>query len=131
MLLKDFAQRLKRKNVPIPDIYFTLLDAVSITPDLVVKSHAQGEKKGAWIHFKKLQSLYTQGFAAYGSVRNLAKAAKLFPSKVREILHSKTYTRFTQATRNFIGMRAFARFINDFGCMNLTYVDRLAKTIMV
>ena len=52
VLLKDFAQRLKRKNVPIPNIYFTLLDAASITPDLVVNSHARGKERGAWIPFK-------------------------------------------------------------------------------
>ena len=75
-----------------------------------------------------LQRLYTQGLAAYGSVRNLAKAAKLSPSKVREFLHSKTsYTRFTQATRKFERMRAFARFKNDIWCMDLAYVDKLAK----
>ena len=94
VLLKDFAQRLKRKNVPLPDIYFTLLDAASITPNLVVNSPAKGKKEGlgslSKSERKKLQRLYTQGFAAYGSVRNLAKAAKLSPSKVRELLHSKT-----------------------------------------
>ena len=52
VLLKGFTQRLKRKNVSIPDIYFTLLDAASITPDLVVNSHAKGRKRGAWIPFK-------------------------------------------------------------------------------
>ena len=52
VLLKDFAQRLKRKNVPIPDIYFTLLDAASITPNRVVNSHAKGKGRGAWIPFK-------------------------------------------------------------------------------
>ena len=81
VLFKDSAQQLKRKNVPIPDIYFTLLDAASITPDIVVNSQAKAEERGAWIPVKiwttKLQRLYTQGFAAYGSVRNLAKAAKL------------------------------------------------------
>ena len=51
VLLKDFAQRLRRKNVTVPDIYFTLLDAASITPDLVVNGHAKG-RKGAWIPFK-------------------------------------------------------------------------------
>ena len=77
---------------------------------------------------QKLQRLYTQGFAAYGSVRNLAKAAKLSPSKVREFLHSKTsYTRFTQATRKFNRMRASARFRNEIWCMDLAYVDKLAK----
>ena len=77
---------------------------------------------------QKLQRLYTQGFAAYGSVRNLAKAAKLSASKVREFLHSKTsYTRFTQATRKFKRMRALARFKGEFWCMDLAYVDKLAK----
>ena len=52
VLLEDFAQRLKRKNVAIPDMYFTLLDAVSITPNLVVNSHAKGGERGAWIPFK-------------------------------------------------------------------------------
>ena len=52
VLLKDFAQRLMRKNVPVPDIYFTLLDAASITPDIVVNSHVKGEERGAWIPFK-------------------------------------------------------------------------------
>ena len=52
VLLTDFAQRLKRKNVPIPDIYYTLLDAASITPNLVVNSHAKGKEREAWIPFK-------------------------------------------------------------------------------
>ena len=52
VLLKDFAHRLKRKNVPITDIYFTLLDPAGITPNLVVNSHAKGKEKGAWIPFK-------------------------------------------------------------------------------
>ena len=77
---------------------------------------------------QKLQRLYTQGFAAFGSVRNLAKAAKLFPLKVREFLHPKiAYTRFTQATRKFKRLRAFARFKNEIWCIDLAYVDKLAK----
>ena len=77
---------------------------------------------------EKLQRLYTQRFAPYGSVRNLAKAAKLSPSMVREFLHSKTsYTRLTQATRKFKKMRAFARFKGENWCMDLAYVDKLAK----
>ena len=77
---------------------------------------------------QKLQRLYRQGFVAYGSVRNLAKAAKLFPLKVTEFSHSRTsYTKFTQATRKFKTMRAFARFKNEIWCMDLAYVDKLAK----
>ena len=52
VLLKVFAQRLKRKNVPIPDFYFTLLDAASITPNFVVNSHAKSKERGALIPFK-------------------------------------------------------------------------------
>ena len=77
---------------------------------------------------QKLQRLYTQGFTAYGSERNLAKAAKVSPSKVREFLHSKTsYTRFTEATRKFKRMRVFAEFKNAIRCMDLAYVDKMSK----
>ena len=77
---------------------------------------------------QKLQRLYTQEFAEYGSVRSLAKATKLSPSKVREFLHSKTsYTRFTQATRKFKRMRAFAMFKGEIWCMDLAYVDKLTN----
>ena len=56
------------------------------------------------------------------------KNAKLSPSKVREFLRSKTsYTRFTQAIRKFKKMRAFARFKDESWCMDLAYVDKLAK----
>ena len=77
---------------------------------------------------QKLQKLYTKGYAAYGSVRNLSKASKLPESKVRQFLHSKTsYTRFTQATRKLKRMRAFARFKNEIWCLDLAYVDKLAN----
>ena len=77
---------------------------------------------------QKLQRLYTQGVAAYGSVRNLAKASRLPVSKVRQFLHSKdSFTKFTLAARKFKRMRAFARFKNEIGCMDLAYVDKLAK----
>ena len=52
VLLKDFVQRLKRKNVPVSGIYFTLLDAARTTPDIVVNSHAKAKERGAWIPFK-------------------------------------------------------------------------------
>ena len=75
-----------------------------------------------------LQKLYTQGAAAYGSVRNLAKASRLPVSKVRQFLHSKaSYTKFTLATQKFKKMRAFTRFRNEIWCIDLAYVDKLAK----
>ena len=77
---------------------------------------------------QKLQRIYLQGLAAYGSVRNLAEEANLSPSNIREFLHSKTsYTGFTQATRLFKRMRAFARFKNENWCMDPAYVDKLSK----
>ena len=52
LLKEDFAQRLKRKNVPVPDIYSTVLDAAIITPDIVANSHAKDKERGGGIPFK-------------------------------------------------------------------------------
>ena len=72
--------------------------------------------------------MYTQGAAAYGSVRNLAKASRLPVSKVRQLLPSKaSYTKVILAARKIKRMRAFARFRNEVWCMDLAYVDQLAK----
>ena len=80
---------------------------------------------------QKLQRLYTQGFAAYGSVLNLAKAAKLSSSKVRNFLHSKiSFTRPTQATRKFRRLRVFARFKDEIWSMDLAYVNKLEEEII-
>ena len=77
---------------------------------------------------QRLQRLYTQGAAVYGSVHNLAKAGRLPVSKVRQFLHSKaSYTKFTLSARKFKKMRDFARFRNEIWCMDLAYVDKLAK----
>ena len=77
---------------------------------------------------QKLQKLYTQGGAAYGSLSNLVKASNLSASKLRQILHSRpSYTKFTLVTREFKRMKAFARFTRDVWCMDLAYVDKLAK----
>ena len=67
-----------------------------------------------------------QGAAAYGSVRNLAKASRLPVSKVRQFLQSKDpYTKITLAAPKFKRMRAFARLRNEIWCV----VDNLAKEI--
>ena len=63
---------------------------------------------------QKLQRLYTQSAAAYGSVSNLAKASRLPVSNIRQFLFSKdAYTKFTLAARKIKRMRAFARFRNE------------------
>ena len=77
---------------------------------------------------QKLQRVYTQSAAAYGSVRSLAKASRLPVSKVRQFSHSKTsYTKFTLAARKFKRMRAFDRFRNEIWFMDLAYVDKMPK----
>ena len=77
---------------------------------------------------QKVQKLCMQGVAAYGSLRNLAKASRLPLSKVRQFFHSKhSHTKFTLTTQKFKRMRASARIRNDIWCMGLTYVDVLAK----
>ena len=49
-------------------------------------------------------------------------------SKVRQFLHSKdSYTKFTLAARKFIRLRALAQFKNEIWCMDLAYIDKLAK----
>ena len=77
---------------------------------------------------QKLQRLYTQGAVAYVSVRNLAKASRLPVLNVRQFVHSKDFlTKFTLAARTFKRKGAFARFRNEIWCMDLAYVDKLAK----
>ncbi len=132
VLISDFTLHLRRKNADVPDIYFTLLDAAGISPSLVLNQNVKAKDRGSWIPLKdelqKLQRLYRQGSAAYGSVRNLAKASRLPVSKVRQFLHSKdSYTKFTLAARKFKRMRAFTRFRNEIWCMDLAYVDKLSK----
>ena len=54
------------------------------------------EETGSFSKYErqKLQRLYTQGAAAYGSIHDLAKASRLPVSKVKQFLHSKaSYTK--------------------------------------
>ena len=77
---------------------------------------------------QNLQRLYTQGAAADGFVRNLAKSSRLPVSKVRQFLHSKaSFTKITLVTRKFKRMRVFARFRNEIWCIDVGYVHKLAK----
>ena len=58
------------------------------------------------------------------------KASNLPVSKVRQFLHSKlSYAKITLATRKLKKMMAFARFKNENWCMDLAYVDQVAKEI--
>ena len=88
------------------------------------------EKAGSLSKYEgqMLQRLHRQGATAYGSVHNLAKASRLPVSKVKQFLHlMASHTKFTLAARKFKRMRVFARFRNEIWCMDLAYVDKLAK----
>ena len=50
--LLDFAQQLRRKNAEVPDIYFTLLDAASVSPTLILNQNAKAKESGSWVPFK-------------------------------------------------------------------------------
>ena len=77
---------------------------------------------------QQLQKSYSEGSAAYGSVKNLTKASKRPVSKVQYFLHSKSSCRrLYQATRQFRRMEAFTRFKNEIWCMYLAFVDKLAE----
>ena len=50
--LLDLAQRLRRKNAEVPDIYFSLLDAAGISPTLILNQNAKAKERGSWVPFK-------------------------------------------------------------------------------
>ena len=52
LLISDLTLHLSRKNADVPDIYFTLLDAVGISPALVFNQNAKAKDRGSWVPFK-------------------------------------------------------------------------------
>ena len=131
-LISDFTPHLRRKNVDVPGIYFTLLDAAGISPSLVLNQNATAKDRGSWVPFKiwtseAAETVHT-GWYCLWLCAQLVKASNLSVSKVRQHLHSKpSYTKFTLATRKFKWMKAFTRFKIEISCMDLAYVDKLAK----
>ena len=56
------------------------------------------------------------------------KTNNLLVSTVRQFLYSNlSHTKYTLATFTFKRMKAFARLKNEIWCMDLAYVDKLAK----
>ena len=133
ILLLDLAQQLRRKNAEIPDFYFTLLDASGKSPTLILNQNAKAEERGNWVLFENLNVRNCKGCTQrvvllMGPCSNLVKANNLSVSKVRQFLHSKpSYKKFTLATRKFKRRKAFARFENEICCLDLAYVEKMAK----
>ena len=77
----------------------------------------------------KLQRLYRDGKAAYGSIKILQKASGLSKKKVAYFLHSKdSYTKYRHATRHFKRLPAFAKRINEIWCLDLGFMDNISDT---
>ena len=45
VLTSDFTPHLRRKNIDVPDIFFTLLDAAGISPSLVFNQNAKAKDR--------------------------------------------------------------------------------------
>ena len=52
IFLSDFVQQLRRENSEVPDIYFTLPDAIGIYPTLILNRNAKTKKRESWVRFK-------------------------------------------------------------------------------
>ena len=52
VLVSDFTLHLRRKNVDVPDIYFTLLNAAGISRSLVFNQNPKAKDGGSWIPSK-------------------------------------------------------------------------------
>ena len=76
----------------------------------------------------KLQRLYKERKAAFGSVRNLQKASGLSRSKIISFLQAKnSYTKYRQATRHFRRLPALAKRINEIWSIDLVFKDKLSS----
>ena len=51
VLVSDITLHLRRKNVDVLDIYFTLFDAAGISPSIVFNHNAKAKDRGSWVPF--------------------------------------------------------------------------------
>ena len=52
VLISDFTLDLRRNNVDVPDIYFTLLDTAGISTSLDFNQNAKAKGSGSWVPLK-------------------------------------------------------------------------------
>ena len=76
---------------------------------------------------KFLESKYTSGSAAYGSVKNLQKSTNLKPRKVIKILEGKnSHTKHQDIRKTFHRLKVIAYSIKEIWSLDLAHVDKLA-----
>ena len=77
---------------------------------------------------KLLQSMYTKGPAAFGSVENLQKNAKLQPRKVKQFLETKNaHTKYKDFRKSFARLKVIAYDLDEIWSLHLAHVDKLSK----
>ena len=52
VFISDFTPHLRRKNVDVPDIYFTLLNAAGLSTSLVFNQKAKAKDRRSWVPLK-------------------------------------------------------------------------------
>ena len=52
VLISDLALRFGRKNVDVPELHFTLLNAAGISPSPYFNQNAKAKDMGSWVPFK-------------------------------------------------------------------------------
>ena len=127
-LLWELAQHIRCENTDVPDIYFTYLMRLVISPIWfwikMLKSKRE-EAGSLWIYERqKFEKLYMQGGAACGSVRNLVETST---SMKGGTIFNFLYTKFTLFTRKNKRIRAFVGFNDKIWFMDPAFVDKLAK----
>ena len=132
VLVSDFAQQPRHENADVPDIYLTSLAAAGKSSILVLnKSFKAAEREEAGSlsmnERQKLQRVHTWGGDAYGSARKILKASNQPIPEERHFLDSRpSDKKFKRAKHKFERMRAIFCFENEFWCMHLAYIDKLA-----
>ena len=77
---------------------------------------------------KKLKILYTQGPAAFGSVKNLTNASQLSSKKVKIFLRSQSsHTKYGLFRKTYPRLKVIVNDINKIWSLDSAYVDKLAK----
>ena len=52
VLILDLTLHWRRKNVDVPDLYVTSLEAAGLSPSLVFNQNAKAKDRGSWVPFK-------------------------------------------------------------------------------
>ena len=110
-----------QKNPQTPEVVSKLRRKTELSKRRRTGSLSTNEKK-------LLELKYTQGPAAYGSVKNPQRIANLEPSKVKLFLEGKkAHTKHKKHRKKFPTLKVIAYDVNEIWSLDLAHVDKLAK----